>query len=84
MTSIRKGAWYSNGSYGHNWGVRWVEDLFEDPDLGPAVRFKGMAGRCRRKTGLCSLEAFQEWARYEVALNETSWQRILPPDPAET
>jgi len=40
------------------------------------VRFKGIAGTCRRKTGQCTLEEFRLWVRYEVEINENSWQRI--------
>lgn len=76
MKDIHTGTYYSNGAYGQNWGVRRVVALEDDADLGPAVRFSGVAGHCRRQKGLCSLAAFQEWARYEVQLNENSWQRI--------
>lgn len=80
MKTINVDAYYSNGAYGRNWGVRRVVALEDDPDLGPAVRFAGVAGRCRRQKGLCSLAAFEEWARHEVRLNENSWQRIATED----
>jgi hypothetical protein len=74
---IRPGAYYSNGAYGRSWGVRWVESVGIDPESGETMlAFKGAAGACRRKTGHCPLAAFAEWARYEVALNENSWQRV--------
>ncbi|MDD3530725.1 MAG: hypothetical protein PHS77_12695 [Gallionellaceae bacterium] len=69
--------YYSNGAYGRAWGVRLVTGLGSDPDSGIAtVTYKGVAGQCRRKTGSASLSEFAAWAKYEVALNENSWQRI--------
>lgn len=74
---IRVGGHYSNGAYGRSWGVRQVLEFSLDPECGEeTVSFKGIAGTCRRKTGLCTLDEFRRWARYEVALNENSWQRI--------
>ncbi len=74
---ICSGGYYSNGSYGRAWGVRQVLDFSLDAESGEeTVRFKGIAGTCRRKTGQCTLDEFRKWARYEVALNENSWQRI--------
>ncbi len=74
---IRIGGHYSNGSYGRAWGVRQVLDFSLDAESGQeTVSFKGIAGTCRRKTGQCTLAEFRNWARYEVALNENSWQRI--------
>ena len=74
---IQAGGHYSNGSYGRAWGVRQVLDFSLDPESGEeTVSFKGIAGTCRRKAGQCTLEAFRKWARYEVALNENSWQRV--------
>lgn len=63
--------YYSNGAYGRAWGVRLVTGID-----GDEVRFKGVAGQCRRKTGHCPHAEFATWAKYEVALNENSWQRV--------
>ena len=74
---IKPGNTYSNGAYGRAWGVRQVMELSLDAESGEeTVAFKGIAGVCRRKVGLCTLAEFLRWARYEVALNENSWQRI--------
>jgi hypothetical protein len=74
---IRIGGYFSNGAYGRAWGVRQVLDFSLDPECGEeTVSFRGIAGTCRRKTGSCTLEEFKRWARYEVALNENSWQRV--------
>jgi hypothetical protein len=76
-TAISKDRYYSNGAYGRSWGVRLVTGI----DINPAsaqsvIHFKGIAGTCRRKTATCTLEAFSNWAKYEVALSESSWQRV--------
>ncbi|MCU0933223.1 MAG: hypothetical protein MUE86_02010 [Thiobacillaceae bacterium] len=74
---ILPGRYYSNGIYGRPWGVRQVEAITRDADSGEeSVDFKGIAGTCRRKRGRCDLAEFRRWARYEVALNENSWQRV--------
>lgn len=71
--------YYSNGAYGRAWGVRLVTAIAEDIEAGHAlVHFKGVAGQCRRKAGTCLLAEFAAWARYQVALNENSWQRVGP------
>jgi hypothetical protein len=75
--TILAGATYSNGAYGRAWGVRQVIEFSLNDESGEeTVAFKGIAGACRRKTGLCTLDEFRRWVRYEVALNENSWQRI--------
>ena len=74
---IRLDAYYSNGSYGRAWGVRQIIEFGLDAECGEeVVRFRGIAGTCRRKTGTCTLDEFRAWARYEVSLNENSWQRV--------
>lgn len=74
---IKAGCTYSNGAYGRSWGVRQVVAFSLDVDSGEeTVSFKGIAGTCRRKNGFCTRREFIRWARYEVALNENSWQRI--------
>jgi hypothetical protein len=76
-TTINKGRYYSNGAYGRSWGVRMVLGIDSDPDSGlPMVSYKGIAGACRRKAATCTLEVFSNWAKYEVGLNENSWQRV--------
>lgn len=74
---LQPGHYYSNGAYGRAWGVRLILSVFPDSEYGgDAVRFRGMAGACRRKQGVCPLDEFARWAKYEVALNENSWQRV--------
>lgn len=74
---VKAGHYYSNGAYGRAWGVRLVLDYSIDDETGEeTIRFRGMAGTCRRKNGECTLDEFLGWARHEVALNENSWQRV--------
>lgn len=76
-SDIQTGKYYSNGAYGRSWGVRLVLEFSTDHESGEeTVSFKGLAGTCRRKTGLCTLAEFARWAKYEVQLNENSWQRV--------
>jgi CBS-domain-containing membrane protein len=76
---IKLGRYYSNGEYGDKWCIRQVID--ESGDERPErdqVIYKVVAGRGRRGTGTVSREAFAQWAKYEVYLNENSWQRVPP------
>ncbi|MEW5769353.1 MAG: hypothetical protein AB1831_03205 [Pseudomonadota bacterium] len=74
---IQLNTYYSNGAYGRSWGVRQVIEFSLDPECGEElVSFRGIAGTCRRKTGICTLDEFRAWARYEVSLNENSWHRV--------
>lgn len=71
---IRLGRYYSNGLYGANWAIRQVVDQSETGD-GETLIYKVVAGKNRRSSALCSREEFAKWAKYEVVLNENSWQR---------
>ena len=76
---IRIGRYYSNGEFGPYWQVRQVID---DTDMDAAetgmnatVTYRIVAGHKRRQEGSTSRQEFVNWARYEVYLNENSWQR---------
>jgi hypothetical protein len=72
--------YYSNGAYGRAWGVRMVTAIDTDPETGQeTIRYRGVAGRCRRQSGAVPSREFCTWARYEVALNENSWLRVGAP-----
>jgi hypothetical protein len=73
---LRIGRYYSNGAYGRAWGVRLLVALVSDATGATEVVFRGVAGQCRRRQGQIPLADFTRWARYEVALNENSWQRV--------
>jgi CBS-domain-containing membrane protein len=76
---IRLGCYYSNGKYGSDWSVRQVVDESGNPhpdkDL---IIYKVVAGSGRRSSGTMKREDFAHWAKYEVFLNESSWQRVVP------
>ncbi len=74
---LKPGQFYSNGAYGRTWGVRHLTTLATDAESGETlVRFKGIAGTCRRKEGECSPAEFARWAKYQVELNENEWKRV--------
>ena len=77
---IRIGGYYCNGEFGLDWQVRQVigsaVSLKTEPGGEDRVTFRVVAGRKRRQTGTASRRTFAGWARYEVCLNESSWQRV--------
>lgn len=76
QTEIKTGSAYSNGDFGKNWTVWQVVDVYTDSDGQSIARYRVMAGKNRRKTFSNSLSEFAEKVRYEVKLNENSWQRV--------
>ncbi|WP_018078917.1 hypothetical protein [Thiobacillus denitrificans] len=77
LDELKIGYFYSNGAYGRTWGVRQLADIAADAETGETVvRFKGIAGTCRRKKGDCSPEEFARWAKYQVVLQENDWKRV--------
>lgn len=70
--SLRLGQCYSNGRYGQQWGVRRIEHI--DP-AKHELQYQILAGRGRRRTGECSLQAFQDWASHEVERDEENWKK---------
>lgn len=76
---IKLGHYYSNGQYGTNWAIRQVVDQADEPrPSSDLIIFKTVAGNGRRRSGSMSRDDFARWARYEVYLNENSWQRVIP------
>jgi CBS-domain-containing membrane protein len=74
---IRLGHYYSNGEYGEGWSVRRVIDESGTPGADrDQIIYRVVAGQDRRNTGAQSRADFSRWARYEVVLNENSWQRV--------
>ena len=74
--AIRVGAYYSNGDYGEHWSVRQVVDTDDRPGGEGLVIYKTVAGKNRRQSGTVTRDEFARWAKYEVFLNENSWQRV--------
>jgi hypothetical protein len=78
VIDLKQGHYYSNGSYGRNWGVRMVVSVGPDAESGEdVVNFKGVAGSSRRQSGAMPLDDFLRWVRYEVRLVENDWKRVL-------
>jgi CBS domain-containing membrane protein len=76
---IKLGHFYSNGEYGNNWSVRQVVDESDKTRPGQdEIIYKVVAGKDRRNSGTLSREDFTRWSKYEVELNENSWQRVAP------
>ena len=68
---------YSNGRYGSDWQVREIVsiDAVGDDDRH-IVTYRIVAGAGRRRVAKSGLLEFRRWARYRVARNENSWQRL--------
>jgi CBS domain-containing membrane protein len=77
---IRIGGYYCNGEFSPNWQVRQVIGSAasgkSESGMQDRVTYRVVAGRKRRQTGTASRQVFAGWARYEVCLNESSWQRV--------
>jgi len=73
---VRLHHFYSNGRYGEDWSIREVVDESPHADAEKdMVIYKSVAGKGRRRSGVCTRSDFARWARYEVFRDETSWQR---------
>lgn len=76
---IKLGHYYSNGEYGSKWSVRQVVDETDNPQPGnDQIIYKVVAGNGRRSSGTSDRAEFSNWAKYEVRMNESSWQRVIP------
>jgi CBS-domain-containing membrane protein len=77
---IRIGRYYSNGAFGLQWQVRHVigesRTKTAEPSPDTMITYRVVAGHKRRQKGATSRREFADWARYEVYLNENSWQRV--------
>lgn len=80
VDAITLGHYYCNGEYGEAWSVRRViDESIQGKD--DKIIFRTVAGKDRRQTAVSSREEFARWARYEVYLNENSWQRVTETNP---
>ena len=77
---IRIGRYYSNGEFGPQWQVRQVigesRTNTAESSTDPLVTYRIVAGHKRRQEGSARRREFAGWARYEVCMNESSWQRV--------
>lgn len=81
--AIRKGSYYYNGVFGLDWQVRQVTE-YSDSGISATntddnLSYKVIAGKNRRHIEITNWKAFAEWARYEVCLDNNSWQRVEDP-----
>ena len=76
---IRVDRYYCNGTFGPDWQVRQVigdaGPGTAESSLNKMVTYRIVAGNKRRHVGTARLKDFAGWVRYEVSLNENSWQR---------
>ncbi|KAA3627368.1 MAG: hypothetical protein DWQ09_13720 [Proteobacteria bacterium] len=75
---LRPGCTYSNGSFGGNWEVRRILAIEAPCDEQPAanITYQVVVGHHRRKKAHCTCIDFNQWARYRVERNETTWYRV--------
>jgi CBS-domain-containing membrane protein len=79
VEQVKLGGCYSNGKYGSSWSVRRIVDESTHPrEHQDLIIYKVVAGDGRRSSGTLSREEFARWGKYEVFLNENSWQRVDP------
>lgn len=71
---VQVGSYYSNGSVGVSFGVRWVtgEKIQGDDTL---LSWKVVAGHDRGASGISSRCDFVKWALWEVQPAESAWVR---------
>lgn len=75
---LKLGHYYSNGELGVDWSVRQIVDESENRDTDESlIIYKVVAGKGRSGTGTTTRIDFAQWAKYEVYLNEHSWERVL-------
>ena len=76
---IQLGRYYSNDSHDARWQIRHVVDMPVADSPDDLLIYKVVAGSERRSSGTLSRADFARWARHEVFLNESSWQRTQSP-----
>lgn len=76
---IELGRYYSNGRHDSRWQIRQVVDMPRADSADALLIYKVVAGNGRRSSAALSRADFARWARYEVFLNENSWQRLEHP-----
>ncbi|WP_455223206.1 HPP family protein [Kaarinaea lacus] len=83
-SQLKPGHYYSNGSTGADWSVWQIVDEADDHnDEDGLIIYKVVAGKGRPGSGTTRRKDFAQWAKYEVYLNERSWERVLVQDQAE-
>lgn len=77
--AIQPGHYYSNGYHDSRWQIRQVVDMPDADSAEALLIYKVVAGRDRRSSATVTRTEFARWSRYEVFLNENSWQRVDNP-----
>lgn len=81
ITQLKLGHYYSNGKTGANWSVRQLIDASEgEPSRDSLIIYKIVAGKGRSETGAMRRQEFAQWAKYEVCLNQHSWEQVNTPE----
>lgn len=76
---IEGGRFYSNGYPGARWSVREIIDLPGEPLTSVTkIIYKNVAGRDLYETGVCAVDEFNRWARFEVAKKGERWVKVMP------
>lgn len=84
INQLKLGCYYSNGEIGDNWSVRQIVDESDDRESEEGlIIYKVVAGKGRPGSGTISRSDFTQWAKYEVYLNERSWERVITPARSE-
>jgi len=80
INQLKLGCYYSNGEIGTDWSVRQIVDEADDQQSEDGlIIYKVVAGKGRPGSGSISRNDFVQWAKYEVFLNERSWERVIAP-----
>ncbi len=81
--TLAQGSFYSNGEVGKRWCVRQIIKV-ENPEQATTgrVAYKTIAGGDGADSGLCTPEAFREWARFEVVKQNGRWVKRQHVEPA--
>ena len=81
VSQLKLGHYYSNGETGANWSVRQLIDASEgEPSKDSLIIYKVVAGMGRLETGAMRRQEFVQWAKYEVCLNQHSWEQVNTPE----
>lgn len=84
IDQLKLGCYYSNGEIGDNWSVRQIVDESDDRESEEGlIIYKVVAGKGRPGSGTIRRSDFTQWAKYEVYLNERSWERVITPARSE-
>jgi len=80
VAQLKLGHYYSNGETGANWSVRQLIDAADgEPTKDSLIIYKVVAGQGRSQSGAMRRKEFAQWVKYEVSLNQHSWEQVISP-----